>query len=129
MDWKDLESFSFGDSPALADALAALVLSGKKTATCWAVRDGLKSVAIGKPMVVLSGAGMPLAVIETIELAQCRFNEVDERFAHDEGENDQSLAAWQNEHRKYFVRNGGFTDDMMLYCERFRLVKIIEDLT
>jgi uncharacterized protein YhfF len=32
----DLESFAFGDSPALADELLALVLAGKKTATCWA---------------------------------------------------------------------------------------------
>jgi uncharacterized protein YhfF len=27
-DWRELESFSFGDSPALADELAALVLAG-----------------------------------------------------------------------------------------------------
>jgi uncharacterized protein YhfF len=30
-DWRDLESYSFGDSPALADELAALVLAGVKT--------------------------------------------------------------------------------------------------
>jgi uncharacterized protein YhfF len=33
MDWRELETFSFGDSPALADELAALVLAGMKTAT------------------------------------------------------------------------------------------------
>jgi uncharacterized protein YhfF len=33
MGWRDLESFSFGDSPALADELSTLVLDGVKTAT------------------------------------------------------------------------------------------------
>src|SRR6476469_7683858 len=43
----ELESFSFGDSPELADELLELVLTGKKTATCWAASEGDKGVAIG----------------------------------------------------------------------------------
>jgi uncharacterized protein YhfF len=39
-DWRQLESFSFGDSPVLADELAALVLAGTKTVTCSAASDG-----------------------------------------------------------------------------------------
>ena len=39
-DWRRLESVSFGDSPEPADELAALVLFGIKTATCWAACDG-----------------------------------------------------------------------------------------
>jgi uncharacterized protein YhfF len=35
-----MESFSVGDSPAMADELAALVLSGVKTATYWAASEG-----------------------------------------------------------------------------------------
>lgn len=62
-----LESFSFGDNPALADELAALVLAGIKTATCWAASDGALT-RVGKRMVVVSGSGRPLAVIETVEL-------------------------------------------------------------
>ena len=31
--------FSFGDTPELKDSLLALVLAGKKTATCGALRD------------------------------------------------------------------------------------------
>jgi uncharacterized protein YhfF len=62
-DWRQLESFSFGDSPALADELAALVLAGMKTATCSAINDGA-STLVGKRMVGLSGSGQPLAVIE-----------------------------------------------------------------
>ena len=76
MDWQNLETFSFGDSPALADELAALVLAGIKTATCWAAVDGLKTEP-GKLMVMLDGNGRPLAIIETVELTLRRFDEVD----------------------------------------------------
>jgi uncharacterized protein YhfF len=47
MDWQSLETFSFGDHPALADELVELVLEGKKRATYWAVSDGLKLAADG----------------------------------------------------------------------------------
>ena len=86
-DWRGLESFLFGDSPELADELAALVLSGIKTATCWAASDGA-STRVGKRMVVLSGSGEPMAVIETVELTQRRFSDVDAAFAYDESEGD-----------------------------------------
>jgi uncharacterized protein YhfF len=53
----DPESFAFGDSPALADELLALVLAGKKTATCWAASGGGKGVEIGKRWLVKDGQG------------------------------------------------------------------------
>ena len=46
-DWRSLEQFSFGDSPQLADELAALVLAGKKRASCWAASEGPKT-EVGK---------------------------------------------------------------------------------
>jgi len=94
-DWRLLEQFSFGDSPELADELAQLVLAGKKRATCWAVSDG-PSTAVGKRMVMLDGAGRPRAIVETVELTQRRFDEVDEAFAFDEGEDDRTLASWRH---------------------------------
>ena len=51
MDWRSLETFSFGNHPALADELVELVLEGMKRATCWAVTEGLKAAAVGKSMV------------------------------------------------------------------------------
>lgn len=126
MDWRGLETFSFGDGPGLADELASLVLAGKKTATCWAASDGLLT-EMGKRMVVLDGSGRPLAVIETVELELRRFHEVDAAFAHDEGEGDRSLAFWREAHRGYFTRLGQFTEDMPLWCERFRVVERIAD--
>jgi uncharacterized protein YhfF len=126
MDWRKLETFVFGDTPALADELAALVLAGKKTATCWAASDGMLT-EIGKRMVMLSGSGRPLAVLETMELSQRRFGEVDAAFAYDEGEGDRSLAYWRDAHRRYFGRLGQFAEDMLLCCERFRVVERIAE--
>ncbi|MBL6456091.1 ASCH domain-containing protein [Belnapia sp. T6] len=123
-DWRSLETFSFGDGPELADELLALVLAGRKTATCWAASQGLLT-EIGKQMVALDGAGRPRAVIETIELTRRRFGQVDAAFAHDEGEGDRSLAYWRHAHRIYFTRLGQFAEDMELWCERFRVVEVI----
>ena len=87
----DLESFAFGDSPALADELLALVLIGRKTATCWAAAEGDKGVVVGKRWIVNDGQGRSRAVIETVELERRRFEEVGEGFAFDEGEGDRSF--------------------------------------
>ncbi|HEY2356490.1 MAG TPA: ASCH domain-containing protein [Phenylobacterium sp.] len=128
-DWSSLESFSFGDSPQMADDLLASVLAGEKTATCWSVAEG-ELTTVGKRMVVKDGAGEPRVVLETVELTQRRFDAVDEAFALAEGEGIRSLQDWRDSHQRYFARNGGFSPDMMLWCERFRLVEIlpIEDL-
>ena len=120
-DWRALAQFSFGDSPQLADELARLVLAGKKRATCWAASEGPETEA-GKQWVVLNGSGVAVAVIETTELTQRRFDEVGEAFAYDEGEDDRTLASWRRAHQNYFGRQGTFASDMLLWCERFRLV-------
>ena len=122
--------FAFGDSPEMADALLALVLSGKKTATCGALRDYEGEDAEEKPVVgrrdiVLDGQGRDAALIETVEVTIRRFDEIDEAFARDEGEGDGTLDWWRAGHRAYFERNGGYASDMMLLCERFRLVKAL----
>jgi uncharacterized protein YhfF len=65
-------------------------------------------------------------VIETIELTQRRFDEVDEAFAFDEGEDDRTLASWRRAHRNYFGRQGTVAPNMPLYCERFRLIARID---
>lgn len=121
-------SFSFGDSPELADELLALVLAGKKTATCGALRDygvdGEPMPEIGRRDVVLDGAGRPAAIIETVELTRHRFDDVPEAFALAEGEGD--YAEWRAGHIAYFNRNGGWSPDLMLVCERFELVEVLE---
>jgi uncharacterized protein YhfF len=122
----DLESFSFGDIPALADALLELALTGEKRATCWAASEGAKGAEVGKRWILKDGQGRPRAVLETVELTRRRFEDVDQSFAHDEGEGDRSLAYWRKAHREYFMGQGAFSEDMELYCERFKLVEILD---
>lgn len=125
--YADAVTFAFGDSPELADELLALVVSGRKTATCGALRDfgGSEPVpVVGRRDVVLDGRGRRAAVIETVEAVVRRFDEVDADFARDEGEGDLSFEYWRDVHRAYFERNGGFSPDMELVCERFRLVEV-----
>ncbi len=128
--YADAVTFSFGDSPGLADELLALVLAGRKTATCGALRDytsgGEAMPAVGRRDVVLDGKGRCAAVIETLRIDICRFDEVDEDFARAEGEGDGSFEYWRDAHQRYFARNGGFSPDMQVVCERFRLVERLD---
>jgi uncharacterized protein YhfF len=125
-EYRTLRSFAFGDSPALADELVDLVLKGVKTATC-STEDEPNTSKPGERWIVLDGQGEPRCVIESTEVTYRRYSEVDAAFAHDEGEGDRSLAYWREAHRRYFGRLGRFSEDMMLMCERFRLVKVLAD--
>ena len=124
--YRQLRTFAFGDSPALADELLELVVKGRKTATC-STEDEPNTSVPGERWVVLDGRGEPRCVIETVEITYRRYNEVDAAFAYDEGEGDRSLTYWRNAHRAYFGRLGRFSEDMMLMCERFRLIEVFGD--
>jgi uncharacterized protein YhfF len=123
---RTLRSFAFGDNPDLADELLDLVLKGVKTATC-STEDEPNISTPGERWIVLDGRGNPRCVIESTEVTYHRYGDVDAVFAHDEGEGDRSLAHWRDAHRRYFGRLGKFSEDMMLMCERFRLVEIFAE--
>ncbi len=120
-----LVTFTFGDNEELCNELLRLVRSGQKTATCEALRefgpDGEEIPVVGRRDVALNWDGTPALLIETLEVTQMRFCDVDECFALAEGENDD-LEGWRRDHQEYFERNGGFDKEMTLVCERFRLV-------
>lgn len=122
--YRGLRSFAFGDSPRLADELLDLVLRGIKTATC-STQDEPNTSLPGERWIVLDGQQRPRCVIESTEVAYTRFLDVDAAFAHEEGEGDRSLQYWRDAHRSYFQRQGRFSDQMLLMCERFRLVDVI----
>ncbi len=123
--YQGLRSFAFGDGPALADELLDLVIAGIKTATC-STEDEPNISTPGEQWVVRDGRGDPRCVIETTEVTYRRFGDVDATFAYEEGEGDRSLDYWREAHRTYFGRQGKFREDMMLMCERFRLVEVFE---
>jgi uncharacterized protein YhfF len=126
--YRSLRSFAFGDSPQLADELLDLVMRGIKTATC-STEDEPNTSTPGERWIVLDGRGEPRCVIESTEVTYRRFGQVDAAFAYEEGEGDRSLAYWRDAHRRYFGRLGRFSEDMMLMCERFRLVEVFAGST
>ncbi|HTJ58095.1 MAG TPA: ASCH domain-containing protein [Devosiaceae bacterium] len=113
----------------MADDLLALVVAGTKTATCGALQDfgpGKETAPeVGRRDIVLDGQGRPAAIVETLEVKIRHFDQVDEQFAFDEGEGFRSLAEWREGHRSYFERHGGWSPDMELICERFRLIEVL----
>ena len=122
---------SFGDSPELADKLLEPVLSGLKTATCSALweweAEGNDIPRVGLITVVLNGKKEPVCIIETTKVSLRKYNEVDSDFARDEGEGDFSLEYWRDAHKRFFTRTLSaigkeFSEDMMLVCERFKVV-------
>jgi uncharacterized protein YhfF len=82
---------------------------------------------VGQKTIVLDGSDDPLCTIETTEVEVRPYNEVDARFAYEEGEGDRSLESWRQAHWRFFSRtlpNMGKepTPDMPLVCERFRVI-------
>lgn len=121
----------FGNSPKMADELAALVVSKKKTATASLLKTNEvrpdKAPLDDGYSVVTDYYGRPLCVLQTTEITQRRFVDVDEQFATDEGEGDLSLAYWRKVHREYFSREAAdhgfeFDDNSIVCYERFTLL-------
>ena len=127
--YPDAVSFKFGDSAELCAELNDLVRAGEKTATCGPTRlydrKPEEHPVVGRRDVALDWNGQPALLIETLELSTCRFQDVREDFALAEGENDD-LEGWRRDHSAYFERNGGYSPDMMVICERFRLVEDLQ---
>lgn len=121
-------TFKFGDSDAMNAALIALVRAGKKTATCGSAVDfepgGEELPVIGRRDIITNWDGTPAVVIETISVERMTFDEIGEDFALAEGENE-TFAEWRRDHIDYFTRNGGWSGDMKMICECF---KVVEDL-
>lgn len=121
----------FGDSAALSDALLDVVLSGRKRATADLVAEfaarGEPLPRIGSHWVACDGAGRPRLVLRSTDLRIAAFDEVDEQFAHDEGEDDRTLASWRREHRRYWqrtcaARGAVWTERDEIVLERFAVV-------
>ncbi|HJQ58666.1 MAG TPA: ASCH domain-containing protein [Vineibacter sp.] len=81
----DYDPVAFGDSPAMADELLALVLAGIKRATACLLRDvtlgGEAMPVVGGHVVVVDGAGHPRCVWRTTEVTIKPLIEVDDAFA------------------------------------------------
>lgn len=124
------EAWAFGATESQADELVALVLEGVKTGTAAAmqelVADGEAVPEVGQASVILDGRDQPRAVIVTTAVEIVPFSEVSVEHAHSEGEGDRTLAAWREIHEEFWREHGqgadGFSEDMLVVCERFEVV-------
>ena len=129
---KSYLAWAFGNTPSMMDRLADLVLNGPKRATtslAWIYEHfpDEKVPEVGQFSVVLNGSGEPVCIIETTKVETRKFKDVDEVYAHTEGEGDRSLKHWKSSHWDYFTKECqsiGRTaaEDMPVICEIFKLV-------
>lgn len=122
----EAETFRFGDNAALCAEILGLVRSGTKTATCEVAsaygKGGDEWPEVGRRDVALNWDGTPAVMLETVEVSTRRFCDMDEEFVAAQGE-FRDLAHWRAGYEAYFRRNGGFSEDMKLMCERFKLIE------
>lgn len=121
----------FSNTRESAKELVELVLKGKKTATASLVAvnelNPAEAPVDAGYSVVTDFDGNPQCVVQTVEIRQLPFDEVDAEFAFDEGEGDQSLEYWRGCHWKYFSEEAArlkiaFDEKSLITCERFRLL-------
>ncbi|QWG31729.1 ASCH domain-containing protein [Bacillus mycoides] len=127
---KSVTAWQFGDSP---DYLAKLVIDGVKTATCSGhIFYELENEPLPTTKdysIILNSQDEPVAIIKTIEVTVTPMNEVTEEFAIAEGEGDLTYNYWRDTHIQFFTKELyelglGFSEDMLLVCERFELIDI-----
>jgi len=119
------EAWSFGGD---ADALAALVRSGVKTATTsayvWYESGEEPMPRVGNYSVVLDSRGEAVCIIRTTRVYRTSFSQVSQAHAWREGEGDRSLAYWRRVHEDFFRQelktlNLVFSPSMPVVCEEF----------
>jgi uncharacterized protein YhfF len=126
----------------LRDQLVAAIIAGAKTTTTGLLADyELDAEPLPRPgdrQVVIDSAGLPVALIETVDVRVVRVGDIDLAHAVGEGEGYTSVAEWRSGHdrfwhsREYRECRGDpvFTvnDDTLAVAEQFRLVTDHQDL-
>jgi uncharacterized protein YhfF len=129
-----LPPFELGDSGTeLRRALVEAVLVGRKTSTSslridYAPHTTEPLPAAGERSTLLGLDDEPVGVIETIGVMIAPACAVDAAFVRDEGEGFETVAEWRAAHERFWISNGTIeelTDDMLIVCERFRLIERI----
>jgi uncharacterized protein YhfF len=130
---KEVDVFSFGNSPEMAARIAHLVMKGRKRATS-ANPAALKKLGLAIPFpgmvsILTDGFGIPLCCLQTKRVEFRKFSEVSESIAIDSGEGDLSLKDWRTGYRDYFRREAdrlglAFDEDTEIFTEWFELVHV-----
>jgi len=134
------EVWSFGGDADSADALAELVLSGRKFGTAsaydeYVAEDALDELPnIGDYSVLMKSDGEAACVIRNYDVYVRAFEEVPPFHAYAEGESDRSLASWKEIHTKFFTRGLAqigktLNAKSLIVCEKFTVECTGEDRT
>jgi uncharacterized protein YhfF len=135
----DLPVAQFGFPGPLRDKLVAAILNGTKTTTTGLLQDYELDEdplpVVGARAAVVDSAGRRVAVIEMTDVRVDRLGDVDVNHARDEGEGDETVAAWRAGHEDFWhgsdyrgwLGNPEFTvnDDTLAVLQRFRLVAVL----
>lgn len=124
-------SEKWGNSNRMASDLAALLKNGSKKAACSSVWEFEESGdEIPKPgliTIILDGNDVPQCIVETVDVIQKKFYDVDLDFILAEGEGFKTVESWRDAHWDYFGETlGKFgknpQKDMPLICEYFKVI-------
>ncbi|MCL2621760.1 MAG: ASCH domain-containing protein [Firmicutes bacterium] len=125
---KNLEEWKFGGNKKESDELFALVLSGKKTATCCLFGYGIENDTVS---ILTNFDKSEKLKIKITKQYICKFCDVTKEHARKEGEGDLSIEYWQTVHKKYFTKElkklgKTFTENIELCCEEFIVLEKIK---
>ena len=124
----NVEAFCFGDTP---DELAELVVTGRKTATCNALKlyelTNKRLPKVEDYNIILNKAFEPVALIQIEKNEFIPYDQISETFAIAEG--DGSYENWDNIHTRYFSEmlseyNETFNRNIILVCQTFKLLTV-----
>ena len=122
-----LFAFAFGDTPAMNDESLAQIIAGRKIAAYAPLRDlgpgGEPMPVVGERYVILDSQRLPGAVIEETEVFTCTARDISDDFARECGAEDAAL--WRTRQIAFINRWGGWSDDLVMVCERFKLVEVL----
>ena len=125
---------AYGDSPALSEALLALIRSGQKragTGLMWAMEaDGDVFPAVGDVEIVVDHLNAPALITRITSVAVVPYAEVTPEYAAIEGEGDGSLAYWRDAHWAFFSRECARigrapSEAMPIVCSVFEVLAIV----
>ncbi len=120
---ENLEGWTFGDNPQMADELAEQTASGKNLANCFLFSNEYQQIKVGDRSYVKNSLGNPICVIEVTEVTIVPFEKVDESFAKAEGY--ATLKEWQSIHNEFFRRiHPKFNNKTVVVCQRFKLLHV-----
>lgn len=120
---KTMQGWSYGDSAAMADELAAQTAAGRNLANCFLWTENCVVPGVGQRSYVKNSTGHPVCVVEVARVETLPFHAVSSAFARAEGY--ATLAEWQSIHRAFFGRlNPSFNMNTQVVCQWFRLLHV-----